>query len=39
MEAAPLAHQFAKYEGFDGHANAVSDLRSQILDPHKRNEG
>ena len=38
MEAAPLAHQFAKYEGFDGHANAVSDLRSQILDPHKRND-
>ncbi|MEH6739750.1 MAG: histidinol dehydrogenase [Sulfitobacter sp.] len=30
-EAAPLAHRFAKYEGFDGHANAVSELRLQIL--------
>ncbi|MEH6523386.1 histidinol dehydrogenase [Sulfitobacter sp.] len=30
-EAAPLAHRFAKYEEFDGHANAVSELRLQIL--------
>ena len=30
-EAAPLAHRLAKYEGFDGHANAVSELRNQIL--------
>ena len=31
-ETAPHTHRFAKYEGFDGHANAVSDLRTQILD-------
>ena len=30
-EAAPHAHRLAKYEGFDGHANAVSELRNQIL--------
>ncbi len=30
-EAAPHTYRFAKYEGFDGHANAVSDLRTQIL--------
>jgi histidinol dehydrogenase len=28
---APHAQVFAKYEGFDGHANAVSDLRETIL--------
>ena len=26
-ELAPHAHRFARYEGFDGHANAVSSLR------------
>lgn len=25
---APYAHKFARYEGFDAHANAVSDLRT-----------
>lgn len=31
QEAAPHTYRFARYEGFDGHANAVSDLRLQIL--------
>lgn len=30
-EAAPQAYNFAKYEGFDGHANAVSELRVELL--------
>ena len=30
-EAAPITHCFAKYEGFDGHANAVSDRRVRLL--------
>jgi len=30
-EAAPITHCFAKYEGFDGHANAVSDMRVRLL--------
>ena len=28
---APIAKAFAEYEGFDGHANAVSALRDQAL--------
>lgn len=28
-EMAPHTHRFASYEGFDGHANAVSELREQ----------
>ena len=32
---APHAHTFAKYEGFDGHANAVSNLRDLILNKVK----
>ncbi len=32
---APHAHTFAKYEGFDGHANAVSNLRDIILNKAK----
>ena len=32
-EAAPFARRLAKYEGFDGHANAVSDLREQLICP------
>lgn len=28
---APHAERFARYEGFDGHARAVSDLRAQLL--------
>lgn len=36
-ESAPLTHRFAKYEGFDGHANAVSDLRVQLLEGNKSN--
>ena len=28
-EMAPHTHRFATYEGFDGHANAVSDLRRE----------
>lgn len=31
IEAAPITRQFAQYEGFDGHANAVTDLRLDIL--------
>jgi histidinol dehydrogenase len=30
-ELAKHAHTFATYEGFDGHANAVSDIRDKIL--------
>jgi histidinol dehydrogenase len=30
-EMAPHTHRFATYEGFDGHANAVSELRSQAM--------
>ena len=29
---APYAKKFAEYEGFDAHANAVSDLRARALD-------
>jgi histidinol dehydrogenase len=32
---APHAQVFAKYEGFDGHANAVSTLRDAVLNPKK----
>jgi histidinol dehydrogenase len=32
-EAAPFAQRLAKYEGFDGHANAVSNLREQLICP------
>ena len=32
---APHAQVFAKYEGFDGHANAVSSLRDTILNQPK----
>ncbi len=28
---APYAHKFARYEGFDAHANAVSDLRTRAF--------
>lgn len=31
-EMAPHTHRFARYEGFDGHANAVSDLRDKAKD-------
>jgi histidinol dehydrogenase len=31
---APHAKVFAEYEGFDGHANAVSAMRDQILKPN-----
>ncbi len=31
-EAAPKTEIFAKYEGFDAHANAVSSLRLELLD-------
>ena len=30
-EMAPHTHRFATYEGFDGHANAVSELRGQAM--------
>ena len=30
-EMAPLTHRFAGYEGFDAHANAVSELREQAF--------
>ena len=30
-EMAPHTHRFATYEGFDGHANAVSELRSEAF--------
>lgn len=32
---APYAKIFAEYEGFDGHANAVSELRNSILNAKK----
>lgn len=31
-EMAPHTHRFARYEGFDGHANAVSDLRRDAFE-------
>lgn len=31
-EMAPHTHRFATYEGFDGHANAVSSLRNEAMD-------
>ncbi|MGS2724706.1 histidinol dehydrogenase [Porticoccus sp. GXU_MW_L64] len=31
-EMAPHTHRFAKYEGFDAHANAVSHLRDEAFD-------
>lgn len=30
-EMAPFTHRFARYEGFDGHANAVSALRTTAM--------
>ena len=30
-EMAPHTHRFASYEGFDGHANAVSELRDEAM--------
>lgn len=30
-EMAPHTHRFARYEGFDGHANAVSELRMEAM--------
>ncbi len=30
-ELAPRVHRFATYEGFDGHANAVSPLRAEAM--------
>ena len=30
-EMAPHTHRFASYEGFDGHANAVSSLRDEAM--------
>lgn len=32
LEMAPHTHRFASYEGFDGHANAVSALRDEAMD-------
>lgn len=34
-ELAEKAHIFAQYEGFDAHANAVSDIRPEILSKDK----
>ena len=31
-EVAPKTEIFAKYEGFDAHANAVSALRVEVLE-------
>jgi len=31
QELAPRVHRFAQYEGFDGHANAVSPMRTEAL--------
>ena len=31
-EMAPKTHRFATYEGFDAHANAVSELRDKAFD-------
>lgn len=30
-ELAPRVHRFARYEGFDGHANAVSPMRTEAM--------
>ena len=34
-EMAPHTHRFATYEGFDAHANAVSQLRDEAFDSEK----
>jgi histidinol dehydrogenase len=31
-ELAAHAHRFATYEGFDGHARAVSEVRNELLE-------
>ena len=31
-EMAPKAEIFARYEGFDAHANAVSSLRGKLME-------
>ena len=37
-ELAPRVHRFATYEGFDGHANAVSPLRTEAMQTNESNE-
>ena len=34
-ELAPRVHRFATYEGFDGHANAVSPMRTEAMRSNK----
>jgi histidinol dehydrogenase len=36
-EMAPHTHRFATYEGFDGHANAVSGLRDEAVNRMNKN--
>jgi len=37
-ELAPRVHRFATYEGFDGHANAVSSLRTEAMQSNDPDE-
>ncbi len=37
-EMAPHTHRFATYEGFDGHANAVSELRDEAVARMKKGD-
>jgi len=37
-ELAPRVHRFATYEGFDGHANAVSSLRTEAMQSNEQPE-
>jgi len=37
-ELAPRVHRFATYEGFDGHANAVSSLRTDAMQTNDSDE-
>lgn len=38
-ELAPRVHRFATYEGFDGHANAVSPMRTEAMRSNQTDEG
>ena len=38
-EMAPHTHRFARYEGFDGHANAVSTLRDDAFEGFAPRQG
>jgi len=38
-ELAPRVHRFAQYEGFDGHANAVSPMRTEAMRTNHNESG